>query len=104
MKNEKFPTNQVYQVVFYEHQSFCHILEDLEIPRNIIKFYANYLQRGDYLLVIKSTELQLGWVKSVLKYLGIKYWEVFDTPETHHLISSSFDKILSFHNAAYSII
>ncbi|MEO1374162.1 MAG: hypothetical protein AAFW70_07565 [Cyanobacteria bacterium J06635_10] len=95
---------QVYQVVFYEYQSFCSILEDLEIPQNRIKFYANYFQRGEYFLVIKSTELQVDWVKSVLKYLGIKDWEIFDTPEAHHLISSKFDKISLFQNTAYSII
>lgn len=94
----------MYKVVFYEYQGFCQILEDLEIPQNRIKLYANFLKRGECILVIKTTKLQVNLVQTILKYLGIKDWEIFDTPEANRVIFSNFDKASLFQNTAYSII
>lgn len=82
---------QVYRVFPHEEQCFSIILEDLEIPQNRIMFYRNCLQRGESLLAIKSTELQVKQAELVLKHSGIKDWEVYYTPEKLDSTSTNFD-------------
>lgn len=59
----------------------------LGIPEERAQVYHNYVVRGDYLLIIDGTDIEILRAEAILKRRGIREWEVYNTPASEHYIN-----------------
>jgi uncharacterized membrane protein len=64
------------------NENLVEALADLGIPENQARVYSDRLQQSYYLLILNGTEKQINRVEECLHNQGIKYWGIYDSPDS----------------------
>lgn len=52
----------------------------LGVPEDQAKIYSDRISRGEYLVIVEGTELEIMQAESILRHGGIQDWGIYDMP------------------------